>query len=1591
MSASNARTGLQYLCFAILMLLLSNGVGAAIITGPASVQDYEQTKGQPKRCIKLPSVLDATQLYYGDFMRLEGAPKGAAETSFQPQPMAITTTSQTLCFNELRFGYRYQVTFREGFPLNNGDTFRQTLPFSFDIPPLKTAIEFQNNSLILPTIGGPKVPITLTNTGVFAVKVFRLSESQIKMHRGLQGLRLLSKSEINSLGESADLVAQQDFDVVVPSNLPTTFNLDLAELVDTQKVGIYVLVVESDDLKLRYWDDRPTQYVMFTDIGLSSYRGAEGLRVYARSYASANAMADIQIDLIAENQEVLQTLTTNAQGFVDFSLPMMSGQGGLKPIEIKASNSAGLVSYLALTGQQMDLADRPVAGAEPLGLFNAYLFTERGVYRPGEDVVLSGLVRNKNIIAPINVPLTLQIVNAQGKVQFTQLIGYLEQGGLQHRFTVPKASKTGLWAANLYFNTADEPIGSVAFSVEDYIPETLAVSLTNDHNGYTDQAIEVALQSDYLYGAPAAKLAVSAQLNLTPVRRLFTQRPAYVFGHYGDATVKKVLQVKATNDQGQALITLPANLLNNIDPNQAHWLKVTAGVTEPSGREVRARLQLPVLNHDSWVGVRVNDEAQGFDRDANIAFNLLNISAADTAINAGKIHYKVIEEDWDYHWYYNNSWKYTINRFDKSVVSSGTLTTNDHGLARLELGTQTWGRYRLEVTDIISGQSTQLRYRVGWWNAAGAQSALPDQVKMALSQAKVTAGEQVKLQIKPPYAGKLHLLIANQSILQERVLDIPAEGMEVVLDVQQAFGPDVYLMANVYRPGHQGAGPARAVGISYLSVEQPQLMAHVEIIAPKKTKPNQAVDIEVHTNLPAGSRVVLAAVDEGILKLTGYKSPSPLDYFLAKRRLSLGIMDLYGHLIQHQDGESLRVHFGGDGDAAGGSDVAPLSTFVKPLAVVSDLAPVNAQGKVTISLDLPQFNGQVRLMAVAFNAQQMGAASEQMIIRDAVVVQPIMPRFMSVGDQAQVGVSLHNLELPDGEFTLNWDSTDNFELSQQQQRLSLAQDERANFSILVNAKTAEAGRIGVTLNKPDGGQQYYYWDLTAVTNRFIEEYESSIFLAAGSRGTIGNDASDLTPASRQLSVQVTNAPLLATDWISQSLSRYPFGCLEQTTSKAWPLLYITNNTRGWSQAERTQHIAKAINHIGQMQLSNGAFSLWRGGNQPEPWLSMYAMEFLQEAKAKGYTVPAEMITQGMDYVENLDVNIMSVNAYAMFIRTKYGNADPGEARYLASLLMKQDKDFGVQSHVHLATTFGLLGDEERARETLSHTRTSSFNAWARYDYRTNLRDKALYSYFALQSDYVNSTIKANITKRLEELFEDAKSQRYLSTHEKSWLLRLASLSTDAKPLPTNLPISLDFKDAQLEDLSAYLKAQASWTSAKNTSNEDMYIKVSSSGVNKGLTEEFSNKMAITTSYKNLATGEDMSLTQVSQGVDVMVTHTIEIDKDLKYDMELSIEAPVPAGFELENPRLSSGRALVTKVSRLKPNFEEYRDDRYVGAWSLSKGYQSRGIKDQVLHVAYVMRAVTPGSYLVPAIAIEDMYQPKNRANTAESRVVVVAK
>ncbi|HCH23476.1 MAG TPA: hypothetical protein DE179_04195, partial [Oceanospirillaceae bacterium] len=233
---------------------------------------------------------------------------------------------------------------------------------------------------------------------------------------------------------------------------------------------------------------------------------------------------------------------------------------------------------------------------------------------------------------------------------------------------------------------------------------------------------------------------------------------------------------------------------------------------------------------------------------------------------------------------------------------------------------------------------------------------------------------------------------------------------------------------------------------------------------------------------------------------------------------------------------------------------------------------------------------------------------------------------------------------------------------------------------------------------------------------------------------------------------------------------------------------------------------------------------------------------------------------------------------------------------------------------------------------------------------------------------------------------EAQDKRWLSTQEKAWLIRLADQLGQAKQLAANLPVTIDFRDMALADVADYLVQQDNWSSFKNASAQAMYLSFTATGVQQEQTSAAShNGVVIKTQYTHMGTGENMSLDKVTVGTEVLVSHKINLTQGA--DVELSLEAPVPAGFELENPRLTGLRTQVSDLPRTEPSFEQFRDDRYMAAWSLPNGFRSLNQGEST--IAYVMRAVTPGEYLVPAAIVEDMYRPENRANTAEGRVIIL--
>ncbi|MCP4790852.1 MAG: alpha-2-macroglobulin family protein [Gammaproteobacteria bacterium] len=1537
--------------------------------------------GKPAVCVNLNYQINGSHSHIEDYVRLESASVKLA-TIKTKHNVSMQLRDNQLCLGQLKHGRYYLLTLRDGLPLENDQYLEEDYRYRFYVQDRKPKVSFQTATFVLPTNESPLVPVKVVNFDEIDVQVYRLSPEQVQQ-------RMISERFFESLRgydftywrKHVQLIGETKVQLDTDKNVEKTFNLDLSEVMANQLPGAYFITIPTSQSK---WDHWPIQRLIYTDTGLASLQGLDGLHVYARSYQTAEPKQGIELALMGRNHDVLDTATTNAMGKVVFSGPLMQGKHGHEPAQVRYLSDSGDYAVLNLTGPKLDVSDRPVAGAAALQMLNAYLFSERGVYRLGEPIVITGLVRDKHLKAIAHMPLILRVVRPNGDVALTKRITQLTHGGFQERMLVPTSGRTGQWEVELAMASDQPALGSMTFEVADYVPETIKVELSRTDDVYINDPFKINLKSDYLYGAAAEDLVVEGSVAVAQNRRLFGQFKDYVFGSQEDfKTDLSLLEEVKTNQDGRAEVVLPSNLLERKWQQHALQLNVRLKVIEPSGRPATRALTLPALQFPSWVGIKAPANYPVYDRKKPVIFNVTAITDTQERIPDAKLRYQLIKEDWDYHWYYNNNrWQYRVNKFDDEMVTKGNLATNNEGLASIDLGTLNWGRYRLEVINSQSGQTTQLAFRNGWWNADGSQSAMPDNVKLAPSQKSIEVGDAFSVKVEAPYAGKLHLVVANDQVIEEQIVALPQGATEINLIAKETWGQGAYLLASVYRPGQDHVGPARAIGINYVKLNRPELHGQVSIEAPKIVKPNEPVAIKLATDLPKGSQVMLAAVDEGILQLTRYDSPNPAQWFLQKRRLGVSLRDLYGHLIQQKQGEVIRMHFGGDGDT-GAPTAPPMDTFVKPVALVSKLVAVDAAGSATIELDFPQFNGQVRLMAVAFDDMAMAASDGSMMVRNPIVVQPTLPRFLALNDTAEMGLSLHNIELPETDVTLQWQVSSGLKLDQSVTKVRLAKDQRKDISIMLTALQPGTNNVTLTVLVEGKTPQVHHWDMTVVFNRFVETRTQQVFAEAGERKVLMSLVGDLEEPSRRLSLVATDQPNVPAKWLADSLSRYPFGCLEQTTSKAWPMLMLDEKRDGINTDKRNQRISQAIGHLATMQLHDGSFSLWRGGRYRQEWLSMYATEFLMEAESRGHPVPSSMLKQAQNYVNNYSGSNQSALAYAYYLQARQNQLDPGDLRYFARKAVRSN--YRPQIYVHLIQAADMLGQSQLIKPLVDASDHNGDRHWSRRDYGTEIRDKAMATRAMLSLSYVTSEQQQAAFESVQKLFQQAQEARWLSTQEKAWLLRLADALGETKVLSGQQAISLDFQDMLLGEAVDYLVEQNNVSSFKNKSQQPMYLSFTATGINKKLSDSQGyNGMALQTHYYDLQTGLEIQLDEVPIGTEVLVRHKITLGNDR--DVELSLEAPLPAGFELEIPRLSGERPEVSRLKHTAPTFQEFRDDRYLAAWSLKRGKRSLNKGDST--IAYVMRAITSGKFLVPAARIEDMYRPLYRANTAERYVTI---
>jgi hypothetical protein len=1544
--------------------------------------DYavDSDSASPRTCFQFSEEL-AKRTDFAPFVAIAGNDKPA-----------LTSEGKQLCVDGLKHGERYNVNLRAGLPSTVKETLPKSAEFNIYVRDRKPFVRFTGRAYVLPRTGQRGIPLVSVNTAAVTVNVFRIGDRNlINAVIDSDFQRALSRYELSGLGEERGVkVWSGELSTAMTLNQDVTTAFPVDEALGTLQPGVYVMTAvakgpgSDDDGSLA------TQWFIVSDLGLTAFSGNDGIHVFVNSLASADAVPKAEVRLVARNNEILATRKTDDSGHVLFEAGLARGEGGLSPAMLTVASDQADYAFLSLKTNAFDLSDRGVSGrAVPAGA-DAFVYAERGVYRSNETVYLTALLRDGQGNAVAGGPLTLVIERPDG-VEFRRAV-LADQGAGGRSLSVPlnSAVPTGTWRVRAFTDPKGASVGETTFMVEDYVPERLEFELsTREKQIKTDLPVQLKVDGHFLYGAPASGLQLEGDMLVAPAveRSGFA---GYQFGVADEETSSNertpIESLPETDANGVA--TFPVNFAKPPSSSRPQEAQIFIRMAEAGGRAVERKLVLPVAPNTATIGVKPLFGDKSVAEGDKAGFDVLFVSPEGKTLARDGLRYELLKIESRYQWYRQSSaWEYEPVKTTKRVAD-GDLAVAADKPARITLSPPP-GRYRLDVKSTeADGPLTSVQFDVGWYSDGSADT--PDLLETSIDRPEYQSGDTMVVSVNARSSGKLTINVVGDRLLTTQTSDVKEGTAQVRIPIGKDWGTGAYVVATLRRPLDAAAlrMPGRAIGLKWFGIEKKARVLQVNLSPPGLARPNTSLKIPVKLgglNPGEDAKIVVAAVDVGILNLTNYKPPAPDDYYLGQRRLTAEIRDLYGQLIDGMQGTRGQLKTGGDG---AGADLQGSPPTQKPLALYSGIVTVAADGTAEISFDIPDFAGTARLMAVAWSATRLGRATTDVTVRDPVVLTATLPRFLLNGDHGTMSFDLDNVEGAPGDYTVNVRTSGPVKVSgNPDTTVSLAARQRASMSLALEAGGAGTANVDVNITGPNGLTlaRHYALDVKAATQ--ILARRSIRTLAKGESLTLTSDMfSDLVPATGGVSLSVSLSTALDAATILKALDRYPHGCSEQITSRAMPLLYVNELAAGAHLAmdsEVDQRIRDAIERLLARQGSNGSFGLWSAGGD-DAWLDSYVTDFLTRARERGFAVPDVLFRSALDRIRNSVVNANEPEkdggrdlAYGLYVLARNGAVPIGDLRYLADT--KLSNLATPIAKAQLAAALALVGDKGRAERVytaaLDSLQPKPALEFGRVDYGSALRDAA--ALVSLASE--GNAPRATVTRAVARVEVARGLTPYTSTQENAWLV-LASralaketmaLDLDGAPIKTALYRS--YKSADIEARPIRIT---------NTGDAPVQAVVSVSGSPVTPEPAASNGFKIERNYFTLD-GKPADVSKARQNDRFAVV--LKITEAKPEFGHIMVSDYMPAGFEIDNPHLVSSGDTGTLgwiEDGEEPENTEFRDDRFTAAIDRATDANS------VFTVAYVVRAVSPGKYVLPQAYVEDMYNPSRYGRTGTGSVEV---
>lgn len=1590
-------------------------LGIFVPTGWTVIEDRDH----PSFKIQFTDDVDMTQDVTG-LIRME--PDMAIKTKITEKSVYIS--------GAFVYGQKYTIVVDKGVRSKWGIKTNQKYSKTIDLKDIKPQLAFSGHGVFLPTANEQVLrfqTINLKSVRVEIKKVFENNLGQFLQTEKLDALRDRNAEFDDYYVQRVGVVVwDTKLEIGNERNRWLQQEIDLKELFKKGDKALYLVSVRfnnedmlydrttgnNDGYSDSYYSDpandgyvyrhgRIYKPVIQNDIGLTYKKSGNKHLVFATDIASAKPLPGVQVTLFTYQNEKVDTLTTDSNGFADFSSVSKSiyyivGEKSISRAVIKCNEMGWNLSAFEIGGEKIDASG-----------ISAFIYTERGVYRPGDPVNFSVIARQNGKAIADGHPITISVINPKNQTVYTTTSTDGKNGLYVFPFSTRQEDMTGNWRAVF-------TIGTNSFThelkVETVVANRLRVNIEPSKTiiSQTDKKIDIKISSQYLMGNPAAGLEASLSVRVDHIEKKFKSFPGFMFTNQSETftPLESVISDGNLQDNGEMLASWDIPDFNN--PPSALSAELESRVVERGGRGVIRTVYLPINPYPFYVGIEKPEPGRSYGTIGSaMSFRTICVSTDGTAVSGRQLTYTIYKNSYSWWWEYDEASNRQLRfKSDKNTekVSEGKISSASQP-SSLSYTPEYWGEYLLEIRD-AAGHTAGMFFSAYYWGDSAAARKGADIISIKTDKTTYRPGENVYISFPAPAEGTVLISVEKgNKILDARHYPLKTiEGiMRIPVPVTDEMLPNAYISVSVIQPHAQTVNdrPIRVYGVVPITVEDPRTHHNVIISAPDRLAPNEQFSIDVQTADKLPTQFTIAVVDEGLLDLTDFKTPNPWKWFFRREALSVTTFDLYDSIIGANKGDVYkRFSVGGDMDAYRLGQQGEKVQRFKPVCLFKGPITTDKNGYSRVTFDMPNYIGSVRVMVIASDNNRYGITEKPIPVKTPLMIMPTLPRFIGSGDVVNVPVTVFATEADVKNVSVNIAVEGPVTVTGEKRKhltFSKIGDDDVFFSLKADSAI---GKATITITATSGS-----YKAKETIEIAVQHPAPRIFQTITRDGKPGQTTTLTVPGS---GIEGSNTALIRISRIPKIdlgrrltwLIHYPYGCVEQTTSSVFPQLYLKDIVKTSEKQAKSidANINAAIQRLTRFQLPSGGFSYWPGAKDVNIWGTNYAGHFLYEAKQAGYSVPESMLTEWLKFQKSRaqsSDDTFTERVYRLYLLALAGSPQMGPMNIIRENHIKKLSNL---DRWLLGGAYKLAGSEKVALEII---REATFNIKEYNEfggtYGSAARDKAM-----MLDILMGFKDWKNVRSLFDELALRLESEEWYSTQTSAYMLLamgkyMRSMSGDKnerKLLDGTITLTDGAKvPFSTEDITFSIPIEKDFGKSvsvafSSKTNVPMpYVTVEWSGI--------PAQPILPTTSENLtlsinAYTEDgirFDPTTTTQGdrfwAHIAVTRT---DKNSFTIENCALVQILPAGWEIENTRLS-GEDIPSWADNLVLNRETYtdiRDDRIMWFFDYPR-------REQRIDFLVKINAVTSGTFTLPSTLVEAMYNNKFRATFSGRKVTVKQK